>query len=271
MDGQSAPGSADRRIATLATTQHGVVGLDQLRALGLRRGAIEHRIRSGRLIPIRRGVYAVGHVRLSSAGLAMAAVLALGEGAVVSHRTAAALWGIRPSSSGRVDVTVPARAGRRARAGIAVHRPTRMPVAETTSIDAVPVTTPARTLVDLAEVLPRPGLERALEESERLRLFDLRALLEVCTAQPGRTGACRIRAALSGQEIGDDQTRSELERRFLELCTANGLPRPQLNTLLVGYEVDFRGRPRAWWWRPTAVRSTAPGRPSSATGRATRD
>ena len=157
--------SVDREIADLAAGQHGVVARGQLEALGLGRGAVAHRIDAGRLHRIHRGVYAVGHRRLSLHGHWMAAVLTAGPGAALSHASAAALWEIRPTAATRIDVSAPTAAGRAKRPGVRIHRTTKLTQHEITEHQAIPVTTPARTLFDLAFSLPRRTLERALDQA----------------------------------------------------------------------------------------------------------
>lgn len=116
----------DATVAGIATRQHGVVTASQLAWAGLSPAGVTRRLAAGRLHRIHRGVYAVGHPRLSNEGRWMAAVLACGEGAVLSHRSAAALWGIRKARNGPVEVTVPSTAGRTRRAGITLHRSTTL-------------------------------------------------------------------------------------------------------------------------------------------------
>jgi very-short-patch-repair endonuclease len=235
VDAQVVSGSVNRVVAQLAARQHGLVTYEQLLRTGLGRGAIAWRVREGWLHRIHRGVYAVGHAVLTPEGRWLAAVLACGDGAVLSHRSAAALWGLRPSSARTVEVTVQRGGGRR-RAGIAVHRPAA-PV-ESAVERRIPVTSPARTLLDLAGVVDFASLRRAVERAEELRLFDLRAIEEVLAAHPGRRGR---RALMAAVEHARDVTltRSELERLFLELCEAHGLPRPLVNVQVEGLEVDF--------------------------------
>jgi very-short-patch-repair endonuclease/predicted transcriptional regulator of viral defense system len=231
--------SVDREIAELAAGQHGVVARGQLEALGLGRGAVAHRIDSGRLHRIHRGVYAVGHRRLSIHGHWMAAVLTAGPGAALSHASAAALWEIRPTAATRIDVSTPTAAGRAKRPGLRIHRTTKLTQDEVTERQAIPVTTPARTLVDLASSLPRRALERALDQAEILELFDLQALERVVDAHQGRRGARVLAGALAEHQAGTTVTRSALEEAFLELCAAHALERPQVNVRVCNLEVDF--------------------------------
>jgi hypothetical protein len=217
----------DTRLAALAGRQHGVVSRRQLLEIGFDRGGIERRLAAGRLHRLYRGVYAVGHTILPREGRNLAAVLACGAGAVLSHRSAAALWGIRPSAAARFDVTVPHTSGVRSTSAIVVHRP-RRPVDRTTH-DGIPITTPGQTLADLAIALPRRALEKAAEQAEALRL-DVKV-------PAGHPGAKRL-AEATAHDLGTT-TRSPLEDAFLELCDAYGIPRPLVNVQVEGYEVDF--------------------------------
>ena len=234
---QSATRSVDAVVVAIAARQHGVVARRQLTAAGLTVAVIEGRVRRGVLIPLHRGIYAVGHAALHAAGIRLAAVLACGDGAVLSHRSAAAHWGVRASAATAVDVTAPRGSGR-TRHGIRGHRGRLHPF-EATVLDAVPVTTPARTLLDLAEVVPRRGLERAVDEADGLRLFDLRAVERVLAAHPHRPGARRLGRLLAEAGLGDALTRSELEERVLAICDRYGVPRPAVNARVAGLEVDF--------------------------------
>jgi very-short-patch-repair endonuclease len=206
------------------------VTVEQLYDVGASRTQVERRIRSHRLIPLYRGVYAVGHRRLTRSGWWLAAVRAMGPGAVLSHVHAAALWSLRPPPGGRVHVTVGDK-GRRQRKGIVVHN-AELPRDHVTVDDEVPVTTPARTLADLAGMVSRPQLARVIEAAEAHRLLDVPSLLAVSA---GRPGASRIRE-LTQQEL--PYTRSDLEAAFLDLCDRHAIPRPRTNTQVHGYEVD---------------------------------
>ena len=209
-------------LPKLAARQHGVVSTRQLVALGIDKDAVRRWVRDGRLHRVRRGVYAVGHARLTREGWWMAAVLRCGAGAVLSHHSAAALWGIRPTAAACVDVTLPRGRGHDPRAGITLHRPQRPPT--TTVRDGIPVTTPTQTLVDLSSVLPRPALGRALEAAEGLRLLDVAQLTP------------RL-AKLAG--LVEPRLRSPLEAQLLALCRGRGLPTPSVNVVIEGLEVDF--------------------------------
>ena len=202
--------------------------------MGLGRRAIQHRADSGRLHRIHRGVYAVGGRSLTREGHWMVAVLACGEGAVLSHRTAAALHELMPSVQTKIDVMVPhARSGH---ACVRLHV-TRLERDETTIIDGIPVTTVARTLADLASVLPRDRLLRAIEQADRLSVFDGRAL-ERTTSRRRLKGIDKLRSILAAYEQAPP-TRSELERDFLAMIERAGIPEPRVNTQVAGLEVDF--------------------------------
>jgi very-short-patch-repair endonuclease len=213
-------------IADLAERQHGVVARAQLVNIGLGRRAIGHRLECGRLHSVYRGVYAVGHGVLSGDGRSMAAILVAGEGAALSHRSAAALWGIRPTARRRDEVTV-ARS-RRSSSGVQFHCG-RLASNEVTIVRGIPVTTVPRTLLDLAAVVPRRQVERAWNEAEVRRLVDPLSLDELVARYPGRRGAATIRAIRAAGRVGATVTRSELEERFLALLDDEGLPRPKVN------------------------------------------
>ena len=186
-------------------------------------------------------MYAAGHARLTLAGARVAALLASGDGAVLSHRTAADLWALRSSNPRIVDVTIYSRAGRTPRPGIRLHR-APLPRNEVTRKDGFPVTSPARTLFDLSAVLTPRSLERAVDEAERLGLFDLGEMETVMAANRGRSGRPKLATVLAGHRAGSTLTRSELEERFLALCRANSLPSPEVNTRMGTFLVDFLWR-----------------------------
>ena len=221
----------DELIAALAERQHGMVARRQLVALGVGSRATDHRLKCGRLHPVHRGVCAVGHRVITQRGRWMAAVLASGSGGVLSHRSAAALWGIRPTSRTSVDVTTPRRL--HARPGLHPHRAV-LPTDEMTVHDGIPTSTPARTLLDLAGVVPGQALERALDEAEILRLPGPQPLLE---RYPRRRGAANLRLLLLTSR-SPTPTRTVLEDRFHTFVDHHRLPRPETNTLVDVYEVD---------------------------------
>jgi very-short-patch-repair endonuclease len=223
-------------VAALASRQHGVVSAAQLRALGLTAGGIEVRLRARRLFRLHRGVYAVGHTALTSQGRDLAAVLACGPGALLSHRSAARRWGLLRSSSSRIEVTAPR--ARKPRPGIVVRRSRSIDRDDAATVLGIPVTSVARTLVDLAEVLDATRLERAVNEAEVLRLFDLDAITATLERLHGRRRARRLRRVLATYVPEPRFTRSDAERRFLRLCSERGLPAPETNCWIGGQEVD---------------------------------
>ena len=217
----------DSLVADLAARQWGVVSLAQLRALGLSKYAVLRRVRAGRLHRVHRGVYAVGHTVLGSEGRRLAAVLACGGGAVLSHRTAAAHWGLLATSAPRIDVTV--RRARDANATIRLHRSRSLDARDTTTHQGIPITSVARTLLDLAATVRRDRLERALAQAQRLDLYDHRAIEDVLARANGHRGKAALTEATAREP---KLTRSELEARFLALVRDAGLPEPLTNFLL---------------------------------------
>jgi predicted transcriptional regulator of viral defense system len=185
----------ERRLAALAGRQHAMVSHPQLKELGLGASGIAKRARSGRLKRFYRGVYHAGHGPVTGRGRFMAAVLACGDGAVLSHRSAAALWGVLRGGPGRPEVTVPGDGGR-GHAGITVHRSALVP-SEITTHDGIPVTTVGRTLIDLADLGSRRLLERAFDQAEYMRL-DCTGLRVV----PGRRGASLLAAVMAEHRPG---------------------------------------------------------------------
>ena len=227
---KSRPGT---ELAARASRQHGVVSRTQLAAIGLSADAIDRRITGGLLHPLHRGVYAVGHRPRTREAWWMAAVLAAGPGAVLGGRSAAALWCIRQSSA--IEVTAP-RLCRRP--GI-VARCVVLPVDETDVEDGIPVTTPARTLFDLAAVVSPQQLEHAFNEAEYRRLSSPTSLDVLLARYPRRRGTQAIRGVLDiYRKNGQSVTRSVLERRFVSFLDAHDLPRPTINRLTDHGELD---------------------------------
>ena len=231
-------GPSDRSAEAwrLSRRQHGVITRDQLRALGFTDSAIEHRRASARLHDVHRCVYAVGRPELTPYGRWMAAVLACGPGALLSHGSAAALWGIRPPRAGRIEVSVDSDAPRRV-AGITVHRRRALRDSDITRHQAIPVTSPICTLIDLAAGAGRRNLEAAINEADRLNLLDPEGLRAALDDTPPRPGVGALRALLDQQTF--TFTRSVLERRFRRLAGEAGLPAPQTCVMVNGFEVDF--------------------------------
>jgi hypothetical protein len=227
----------ERALAELATRQHGVVGLEQLRGLGFSPDAVKVRCAEGRLRALHREVFAVGHSQISRRGEWWAAVLAYGPGTVLSHRSAAALWGIRRERSGPIDVNAPrGRQGLERRSGIWVHR-CRLPEEEATTHGGLPVATVARTLFDLAESTPFRELFGCAEEADRLKILRLGELERACELGHGRRALRPTRRLLA--ELGaPKEGRSPLENRFQEFCERQHLPAPARNVEVLGHEVD---------------------------------
>ncbi|MEJ7789434.1 MAG: DUF559 domain-containing protein [Thermoleophilaceae bacterium] len=234
----------ESRIERLALRQQNQVTRAQLLALGLGAEAIRHRVGSRRLVVRYRGVYSLGFAPPTREGRWMAAVLAHGGGAALSHLSAAALWELRAIDPAVIDVVLPSRSGQRPRVGIRLHRPTRLQPNDSTRRHNIPVTTVARTLIDLAEVLGARSLERALDEAEFLRLLDRSALSAALERNHGRTGAARLAATLARHDPGSTRTRSALEEAFLLLTRRAGLPQPEVNARLGPWTIDFLWRER---------------------------
>jgi predicted transcriptional regulator of viral defense system len=193
----------------LQRRQHGVVSRSQLLELGLSSDAIAHRLATARLHPVAHGIYAVGRPELSQHGRWFAAVLSCGATAVLSHHSAAALWGIRPSQSAEIEVTV-STGVRRRRPGVVVHCGA-LTSSERTTHEAIPVTTIQRTLLDLATTLRGSRLEAAINEADKLDLVDPDTLHAALVDYSGRPGVAPLRAVLDRQAFR--LTDSDLERR----------------------------------------------------------
>jgi very-short-patch-repair endonuclease len=223
----------DRLIAELAERQHGVVGRRQLLELGVTVSMLEGRLRRGQLHGVFRGSYAVGHRSVSRRGRLLAAVLAAGPGAVLSHRSAGELFGITPPFAGRPEATAPA--GWRAPAGIVVHH---APIAEDERRveDGIPATTVPRTMLDLAALLDVRQLERAWNEIEVRELRDALSVPDLLARHPGRRGVRKLRAVL-GSDAPAGITRNEFEEAFVALLDRHRLPRGRMNA-----DLSVRGR-----------------------------
>jgi Protein of unknown function (DUF559) len=223
------------RVAATAENQHGVIAYRQLIGLGFSPQWVQRQLAAARLHRIHQGVYAVGHGRLTIRGRWMAAVLALGHHAVLSHISAAALWNLLAVPSSAIEVLVET-CGPRRRKGIKVHETLHLPARDRTTRDGIPVTSLPRTLLDVAEVAPN-RLRRAFDEADRQQLLDMRAVRELCARSHGRRGVKPMLALLS--EANDaPSTKGELEALFFDLCRAEDLPLPACNVLVEGYEVD---------------------------------
>jgi hypothetical protein len=223
-------------IAELARRQHGVIAHWQLVEGGLSRSAVQRLVRAGWLHRLYIGVYAVGHRAVSWLGRCRAGVFGGGRGAVLSHPPAAALWEVRRTSSPRIHVT--ATRSRPGSGGLVVHRVRWMHPDDVTELSGIPVTSLARTLLDNAEVLPLRQVIRMIEEAERRQIFDLRAVERLLARSHGRHGVKPLRAALAEVHGEPARVNSDWERDLIDFCDAFDIPRPELNVIVEGYEVD---------------------------------
>jgi hypothetical protein len=228
-------GPGSRAIAELAERQHGVVARRQLVEIGFSPEAVKRRLRSGALHQLHRGVYAVGHRRVSLRGRLMAAVLACGPVAVLSHRSAALVWGLR-DYHGRIDVTAPRSRDRLP--GIVVHRVRKLDRRDVTIRDGIPITTLVRTLLDHAEVANKRHTAHTLRTADRLGLLDMRAIDDILLRSPGRRGLRPLSAALEQLVGPSEPTRSPIEDDLFGLCRAYDLPLPAANAVVEGHTVD---------------------------------
>jgi very-short-patch-repair endonuclease len=233
MSGKEHRGRGDRAIGALAEGQYGLVTRAQLSELGLDADAIDYRLELGRLRPVHRGVYTVGHRLLTQHGRWLAAVLACGEGAVLSHRAAAGLWGLRNET--RLEVTAPR--GRHARRRVRVHR-IDLPPDETTTHHRIPTTTVPRTMLDLSAAVSRDELRSMMRQAETNRLTDPLTLADLMERYPRRPGIANARAVYDEAQRGMGITKKELEHRFQSFLLNAALPVPQTNAWIEGYEVD---------------------------------
>jgi len=216
----------DGVIAELATRQHGVVARWQLERAGMSRHEIGRRMRAGRLHPLHRAVYAVGHRRLSREGRYLAAVLSAGEGAVLSHCSAADLWELRATKEARIDVT--ARTNLRGDRAIRIRR-NALNASDVTTRQGILITTPLRTLLDLAAAVPQPEIERAIRQAVYRRVTTTALLAEAVHERAGKRGVKAMRKALIHLGEAPGVTRSDLELAFLRFLRRQRLPMPELN------------------------------------------
>ena len=242
-----------REAWDLAHNQHGVVSSDQLREVGYTPQAIYHRIRTGRLHPLHRGVYAVGRPHVTDHGRWIAAVIACGAGAVLSHSSAAALWRIGSEKSGLVELSLPSLA-RRCRPGLQIHQRPSLRNRDMTVEFGIPVTTPVQTLIDMALRLDRRGIERAINEADKYDLVHPPELRKALDERSGEPGVACLREILDRRTFR--LTKEELERRFLPLASKAGLPVPLTGQWVNEFEVTSTGRTWGWWSRPTGSATT---------------
>ncbi len=231
-------GSIGERIATIAEAQRGRVSRRQLLAAAIGSSAIERRVQSGYLIARHRGVYAVGHVSQTPLGRETAALLAVRDGAVLSHHSACALWGLRPAEGDGVVHLLVQGGSAGTRHGVRIHRTRRLDPEDVRIQKRLPVTSPARALLDIAGSVSERQLELAFDQGLVQRVLQARDVDELLRRIPGHPGAPLLSALLERQS-DPALTRSQAEERLLALIRAAQLPHPRVNTRVHGYEVDF--------------------------------
>jgi very-short-patch-repair endonuclease len=221
----------DHTIARLAAGQHGIVTLAQLQDCGLTRSAVYKRTRRGRLHLVHPAVFAVGHPELSRDGRRLAAVLSCGNGAVLSHGSAADAWGLLNGGPARWQVLVHHDSGGLKGPDAVRRRHTRrLPPEDRTALRGIPITTVARTLLDVAGEQRGRFVQRAVHEAEVQRLLDVEAVLATIDRNPGRRGTRLLRQALGVSAA--DPTNSRFTAAFRRLCARHGLPAPRTNVQL---------------------------------------
>ena len=220
--------ASDRDVACPATRQHGLITRARMRDLGFGDRAISRRLAAGRLIAVHRGVSAVGHGALTQPARWLAAVLACGPGALLSHgSTAATLWGLAPDAPARIHVTRSGDGGATAPRGVCLHRYTTLAGGDRTRRERIPVTSVTRTLLDLAAVVPRRKLRRAIAQADVLRRLRVEELERMLAAHPGRPGTPLLAGLLAEHRPQGGISRSDFEDRLVELCERYGLPAPR--------------------------------------------
>lgn len=234
----------DAEVARVASRQFGVITRRQLDVIGLTSPAVLLRCRTGRLHRLHRGVYAVGHTVLSRHARRLAAVLALGDGAVLAHASAAGMHDLRPDNGTVVHVAIPPGRRCRPRSGICIHHAADLTAADRTTRDGIPVTTLARTLVDLGDRLPAHHVRAAFVRAEQLRVLDVREVdAALARAHPRRRGPSVLRELLRGYDPRWQDTLSGLELRLLDVVRAHDLPTPDVNAWIDGrFLIDFLWR-----------------------------
>lgn len=231
------PLDPDLTIAALAARHHGVVTRAQLLASGLSPGQVVRRTRRGQLHVLYRGVYAVGHRELPRNGRALAACWSAGPRGLLFDVAAAAHHGVRGSSSARWDIALSQASAWTGQPGIRPHAISTLLPEDITCVEGVPVTTLARTVVDLAARHPARTVEKVLNEMVTMDLYDQRAL-DALLSRPYLRGTKQLESILGRQQAGTTITKSELEELLIALCDSHGIPRPQMNAWLIGLEVD---------------------------------
>lgn len=223
------------RLADLAKEQYGVVSFQQLRELGFSKGHIYRAHEAERLLRVHRGVYAIGHSELSPHGRCRAALLAFNDNAVLSHRSAAWLWGLFPVCREEIDVTF---AGKGLRRGIRVHRVMAISDRDCGVLERIPTTSLPRTLLDVAASEPRRELNRAIDRAKRRGLLDLHAIDQLLERRGRVPGASHLREALAlYRKPVVDRARSEL--LLLDAIEKEGFSLPAVNTWVGEWEIDL--------------------------------
>lgn len=226
-------------VAELARGQHGVVSIRQLeKRFGFSRDAVGTAVRSGRLFPVHRGVYATTPAELSLFGQCLAAVLAVGPGSLLSYWSAGWLWGLLGRSPRPFHVTAPGPRRLRDRPPVRVHRARNLVDADRRLEEQIPVTAPARTYLDLAEVVEPRRLPKLLKRGEELKILDADEVYACCARSPGHKGAKPLTVALGRYRPEGRVVRSDPERDFLDLIGSAGLPLPATNYIVGAYELD---------------------------------
>ena len=230
----------ERRIAALAGRQRGVVSRRQLAAEGLGRGAIDHRLKEGRLHTLYRGVYLLGHPAPMALAREQGALLACGIAALLSHRSAALVWRLPVTPPRWVEITIVGR-HRAQRSGIQLYEVPALHPRDIRRHKGLPLTAPARTLLDIAAAIPKEALEQAVAEAIARHLVTASALREALGRSPRRHGAKALRELLN-REAEPAHTRSKAERLMLALVRRHRLPEPAANIQLEEWNVDFLWR-----------------------------
>jgi very-short-patch-repair endonuclease len=233
MDGKPLP--RGKRLGDLAHRQHGVVSIRQLRWLGYSHSSVEKAVAGGRWHRLHQGVYAVGHTNLSLHGRCLAAVLASGPNSLLSHYSAGWLLGLISTRPVPIHVTTPLP--RKRRGAVRIHHSRTLIDDDRALEEGIPVTSVARTALDLAAILRFRNLRRLIRRSEELRIFNLADFRSVLTRNQGHRGAAPLSRALAIYEP-PRFTRSELEREFVALAQKTGLPSFATNVNAAGYELD---------------------------------
>jgi predicted transcriptional regulator of viral defense system len=236
----------DAEVGRLAVVQNGVVTHEQLDELGLNDQAVAKRVARGRLHRIHQTVYSLTPRVMTERGKFMAAVLACGPDAVLSHRSAAYLWGLVDSCEGPIDVTAPNRRGR-SPDGVAAHRDGSLQPIDKTAVHGVPCMSVARTVLDFAGVAPEWEVRKVVAEAEVLGILDKAELRSLLKRSRRRRGVARLRLILDTIHPQTKRTRSELERMFLRMCERASVPEPEVNVWLptpsgARYQADFLWR-----------------------------